>query len=154
YHGDCNEILLEVLPRVRYERYQLGLCLLDPYGLHLNWDVIRKIGEMESIEMFLNFPLADMNRNVFCLNPEFVAESDIERMNAFWGDETWRGDAYKPQQMLWGPEDEKTDNETVAAAFRERLRNVAGFKEVPEPIPMRNTKGATIYYLFFASQKP
>jgi three-Cys-motif partner protein len=154
YHGDCNEILLDkVLPRVRYEDYRRGLCLLDPYGLHLNWDVIRRIGEMKSIDMFLNFPIADMNRNVFWRNPEGVAEDDIERMNAFWGDETWRSDAYKPQQMLWGPEDEKTDNETVAAAFRERLKNVAGFKEVPEPIPMRNTKGATIYYLFFASQK-
>src|SRR5262249_24813575 len=73
YHGDCNEMLLEVLPRVRYERYQRGLCLLDPYGLHLNWDVIRKIGEMKSIEMFLNFPIADMNRNVFWRNPEGVA---------------------------------------------------------------------------------
>jgi hypothetical protein len=31
---------------------------------------------------------------------------------------------------------------------------VAGFAYVPEPSPMRNSKGATIYYLFFASQKP
>jgi hypothetical protein len=31
---------------------------------------------------------------------------------------------------------------------------VAGFKHVPEPLPMRNTKGATVYYLFFASHKP
>jgi hypothetical protein len=29
---------------------------------------------------------------------------------------------------------------------------VAGFKEVPEPIPMRNSRNATVYYLFFASQ--
>jgi hypothetical protein len=28
---------------------------------------------------------------------------------------------------------------------------VAGFAEVPEPIPMRNSKNATVYYLFFAS---
>jgi hypothetical protein len=28
---------------------------------------------------------------------------------------------------------------------------VAGFEEVPEPIPMRNSKNATVYYLFFAS---
>ena len=29
---------------------------------------------------------------------------------------------------------------------------MAGFKYVPDPVPMRNTKGAVIYYLFFASQ--
>ena len=75
-------------------------------------------------------------------------------MNAFWGDESWRKAAYEPVQMLWGPEDEKTDNETIAAAFRQRLRAVAGFKNVPEPIPMRNSTGAVVYYLYFASQKP
>jgi hypothetical protein len=35
--------------------------------------------------------------------------------------------------------------------YRERLRKVAGFKYVPEPIPMRNDNGAVVYYLFFAS---
>jgi hypothetical protein len=39
-------------------------------------------------------------------------------------------------------------------AFRKRLKEVAGFKYVPDPIPMKNKSGATIYYLFFASQKP
>ena len=39
----------------------------------------------------------------------------------------------------------------LRAAYRERLKTVAGFKYVPQPIPMRNTKGATVYYLFFAT---
>ena len=32
-----------------------------------------------------------------------------------------------------------------------RLKDVAGFKYVPKPLPMRNSIGAIIYYLFFAS---
>ena len=55
---------------------------------------------------------------------------------------------------MFGPVEEKTDNETVAQAFRDRLKKVAGFSFVPEPMPMRNTTGAIVYYLFFASQKP
>src|SRR5262249_38544807 len=40
YEGDCNQVLLrEILPRLRYRDYKRGLCLLDPYGLHLNWTV-------------------------------------------------------------------------------------------------------------------
>ena len=35
--------------------------------------------------------------------------------------------------------------------YRKRLKEVAGFKYVPEPIPMRNSKNAVVYYLFFAS---
>jgi hypothetical protein len=43
------------------------------------------------------------------------------------------------------------DNQMIAEAYRKRLKEVAGFKYVPEPIPMRNSKNAVVYYLFFAS---
>ena len=154
HEGDCNRILLDdVFPRVLFENFRRGLCLLDPYGLHLNWEVIKKAGEMKSIDMFLNFPVADINRNVLWHNPDAVDAEDIERMNAFWGDESWREIAYSTDRNLFGfPE--KEDNETVAEGFRKRLQEVAGFKHVPSPLPMRNSKGAIVYYLFFASQKP
>jgi hypothetical protein len=37
------------------------------------------------------------------------------------------------------------------AAFRERFRNVAGFAFVPEPLAMKNSNNAVVYYLFFAA---
>jgi three-Cys-motif partner protein len=49
---------------------------------------------------------------------------------------------------------EKTSNETIANAYRHRLKEVAGFKYVPMPIAMKNSQNAIIYYLFFASPKP
>ncbi len=56
HHGDCNRVLLnEVLPRAKYESYRRALCVLDPYGLHLDWEVIFTIGKMQSVEIFLNF---------------------------------------------------------------------------------------------------
>jgi len=71
--GDCNRILLEkVFPNVRWEQYRRGLCLLDPYGLQLDWKVIETAGKMRSIDMFLNFPVADMNRNVLWRQPAGV----------------------------------------------------------------------------------
>jgi hypothetical protein len=33
------------------------------------------------------------------------------------------------------------------------LKKVAGFKPVPEPLPMKNSNNAVVYYLFFASHK-
>lgn len=48
----------------------------------------------------------------------------------------------------------KQGNEAIVSAFQERLRSVAGFKFVPEPLPMKNSTNAVVYYLFFASQKP
>ncbi|MFQ5741545.1 MAG: three-Cys-motif partner protein TcmP [Acidobacteriota bacterium] len=151
--GNCNKILLaSVFPRVQYRDYRRGLCILDPYGLHLNWTVISTAGKMKSIDMFLNFPIADMNRNVLRRDPERVDASQAARMNAYWGGEIWRQVAYETTGSLFGIP-EKVSNERVAEAFRQRLKEVAGFARVPTPLAMKNRKGATVYYLFFASQK-
>jgi three-Cys-motif partner protein len=73
-------------------------------------------------------------------------------MDKAWGDHSWREAAYVGKQTLWGDTvDEKARNEAIAEGFRKRLEEVAEFKYVPRPVPMRNEKGAVIYYLFFAS---
>jgi len=158
YNDDCNTVLLnDVFPRAKWREYKRALCVLDPYGLHLNWDVIATAGKMKSVEIFLNFPVADMNRNVLWRNPEKVSPKQKARMTAFWGDESWKEAAYtsSPQMTLWGNYDIlKQDNETIAEAFRDRLKKKAGFKYVPNPLPMKNDQGAIVYYLFFAAQKP
>lgn len=151
HQGDCNKILLEeVFPQVKYEEYRRGLCILDPYGLDLDWKVIFAAGRMGTLDLFLNFPVMDINRNVLWRDPEDVDESQKVRMTAFWGDESWPKVAYG--KALFGNPD-KQSNEIIAQAFQTRLREVAGFARVPKPIPMRNSKGAIVYYLFFASQK-
>ena len=153
HEGDCNRILLEqVFPNVKWEQYRRGLCLLDPYGLQLDWKVIETAGKMRTIDMFLNFPVADMNRNVLWRHPEGVDAADLKRMNEFWGDESWREIAYTTKLNLFSYP-EKEENAVVAEGFRQRLLKVARFKHVVKPLPMRNTKGAIVYYLFFASQK-
>ena len=79
--GDSNSILISaVVPHVRYDEYQRALCLLDPYGLHLSWDVIHTAGRMKSIEVFLNFPMMDMNMNVLRHRPEQVDPKQAARM--------------------------------------------------------------------------
>lgn len=152
YPGNCNEILLDrVFPRVRYEDYRRGLCILDPYGLDLTWSVISQAGQMKTMDLFLNFPVEGINRNVLRRNPDKVSPSQVKRMTALWGDSNWPDVLYRHGGLFKWPE--KESNEAVAQAFRERLQKVAGFQRVPEPLPMRNSTGAIVYYLFFASQK-
>jgi len=65
YNNDCNKILLEkIIPSVEYSRYKRGLFFLDPYGIHLDWKVIKAAGQQKTIEIFLNFSIMDMNMNV------------------------------------------------------------------------------------------
>lgn len=157
HHGNCNEILLtQVFPKVRYEDYRRGLCLLDPYKMSLDWKVVHQAGSMQSLDVFINFPIHDINRNVLRHDRGSVTAANIARMNSLWGDESWKDVAYaKSRNMnLFHDEDlEKVSNRSFAEAFRLRLEKVAGFKKVPQPLAMRNSKGATVYYLFFASNK-
>ncbi len=158
YPGDCNLILPEkVLPRARYKDYRRALCILDPYGLHIDWEVIQMCGQMRSIEIFVNFSIGDMNRNILWRNPSAVSSKQTDRMNKSWGDESWRDIAYveSPQTSLFGKEERiKVKNEQMAEAYRKRLKEIAGFKCVPKPMPMRNSVNSVVYYLFFASHKP
>jgi three-Cys-motif partner protein len=153
YQGDCNQILLDkIFPLIKYENFDRALCILDPYNIGLNWEVMYTAGQSKAIEIFLSFFVMDMNMNVLHHNPEKVDQRQIERMNAFWGDDSWHDAAYEKQQGLFDKIEEKTSNRAIVEAFRHRLKDIAGFGYVPEPLPMRNTNGATIYYLFFASQ--
>ena len=152
HRGDANEVLTrDVLPRCRWEDYHRALCLLDPYGLAVDWKVVHAIGQLGSVEIFYNFMVMDANRNVLWRHPERLQKERLQKMDFVWGDRTWTGQLYERTEDLFGARAEKLPNAAVAEAFRTRLQKVAGFKYVPAPIPMKNTRGATVYYLFFAS---
>lgn len=152
HEGDCNDVVLnQLLPLARYEDYRRAFCLLDPYGLHLDWKVIAKAGEMRSIDLLLNFPIMDMNMNALLRDAAGAKPDQVARMTRFWGDESWKNAAYAPEETLFGPKELKADNDAVVYAFNERLRMIAGFKYVSDPLPMKNSTNAVVYYLVFAS---
>ncbi|MCH8844627.1 MAG: three-Cys-motif partner protein TcmP [SAR324 cluster bacterium] len=155
YSGDCNDLMIsEIIPNIKYELFRRGLCLLDPYGLDLKWSVIEKAGNSKAIDLFLNFPIMAMNRTALWRDPSGVNPRDVKKMNDYWGDNSWQEKFYQPSDQLSFLEDEiiKSTNEEITDEFRKKLRIGARFDYVPAPIPMRNSKGSIIYYLFFASQ--
>jgi three-Cys-motif partner protein len=154
--GDCNAYLkAHVLPAIQNEKYSRALCLLDPYKLDLDWEIIFRCGQSRAVDLFLNFPVMDINRNAIRRNPEQVLKGDVERMNRLWGDESWRdaGYAVARQGSFFGLKVEKRGNREIVEAFRDRLRVVAGFGFVSKPLAMRNSKNAILYYLVLASPK-
>lgn len=153
YQGNCNEILLEhVFPKISWNSFKRALCLLDPYKLvDLKWEVIISAAKMRTIEILLNFPIMDINRNVLRKDKSKVTDYNIRKMTDYWGDESW-GEILYPEdsQDLFGYH-KKATNEYIVNSFRDRLIKVADFKFVPQPIPMKTKQGQIIYYLFFAS---
>ncbi len=154
YSADCNQILLEeIFPRAKYDDYRRALCLLDPYNINLKWEVIEAAGKMGSVDVFLNFMIMDINRNVLRKNRDNAIQRKVEQLTCLWGDETWIDAAYDTTGNLFG-DPEKVSNERFEAAWRQRLKEKAGFKFVSKPMPMKTKTNSVIYYLYFASQKP
>jgi three-Cys-motif partner protein len=158
YQEDCNEILAKkILPSLPYKSFKRALCILDPYGLHLYWETIMEAAKLKTTEIFLNFPLMDMNRNVLYKDLESADDEQIERMNRFCGTEEWQEVLYKEdnQMNLFGDTYRVKVVDSNAKLWdwfkKERLQKAAGFKFVPEPMLMRNSKGGPLFFLFFAS---
>ena len=155
YPKECTEVLLsEVFPRARYEDYGRAVCLLDPYNMDLSWEVLQTAGKMGSIELFVNLMIMDINRNALTRDPGKAREEKVQQMTRTWGDDTWLDVGYDRNEDLFGDvHTTKVSNSRFAEAFRQRLMNVAGFKYVPKPMPMKNSTNAVIYYLYFAGHK-
>src|ERR1039458_5868918 len=123
YEQDANTLLPDkIFPRCRYEDFNRGLCLLDPYAMNVNWNVLKTAGSMKTIEVFYNFMIMDANMNVLWRGPNKVDQNQASRMDAAWGDRSWRDAAYRKELGLFGVMEEKTTNEDVAEGFRKRKK--------------------------------
>ncbi len=158
YIGDANQILpQEILPQFQYKSFKRALCILDPDGVDIDWATIASVAQGNTMDVFLNFPLMDINRNEALKILETADPTQGARLTKIWGDESWKDLAYVEQAQLF---DEPIlikkirGNETLKQGFMSRLKNKAGFAFVPEPILMRNQVGGPLYYLFFASHQP
>lgn len=154
YPGDANSVLLDdVFPKVQWANFDRALCYLDPYRILLKWEVLVRAGHSRAMDVILHFPTGDIQRNVLRHARSTVLETDIERMNAMWGDSSWQDVAYVPVSTLFGEDLEKAPIDNLLEAFRIRLKNEAGFKFISKPLAMRNKTNAIIYHLIYASQK-
>jgi three-Cys-motif partner protein len=127
--------------------------VLDPYALTLDWEVVRVAGSSRAVEVFINFPIHQMNRNCKRDNISNILPGELEAMDRFWGDRSWHAAMFRPsaQQNLFGEEDlDKTENRDLVNAYCKRLNEVAGFGFVATPLAMPNSRNAIVYYLIFA----
>jgi three-Cys-motif partner protein len=149
--GDFGEILPNLLDRCQWKDFARGLCLLDPYGLSVDYELLKKIAAMKTVEIFFNFMLVGANRNVLWnVDPATISPRRAALMTRVWGHDRWPDELYEREKGLFGDIHTKVSNERVIDAYRKRLLE-AGFTYVPKPIAMKNRVNAPVYYLYFAS---
>ena len=154
YHADSNRVMLDsVLTRFSFAKRTRALCVLDPYKLTLDWSVVCVAGKSSAVEVFINFPVMQMNRNCKQADISRILPGELEVMDRFWGDRSWHSAMFRPSAQTSLFEDDeldKTENRDLVNAYCKRLKAVAGFGFVADPLPMRNSRNAVVYYLIFA----
>jgi len=157
YVGDANQVLPnKILPQFQYRSFKRALCILDPYGVDIGWTTIASLAPAKTMDVFLNFPLMDINRNAALKKLETADPQQGARLTKIWGDESWKELAYIEQGQLFDAPvliKKIHGNETLKQGFLERLKRKAGFPCVAEPILMTNKEGGPLYFLFFASHQ-
>lgn len=155
FHEDGNKVLLDhVVPKLQFEERRRGFVLLDPYGLQLEWEVVKSLGQTRSADVAINFPTMDINRNSALREKAAIAEANVARMTMWWGDDSWIEQFYGPgPKWLHGESGNRkiVNNDDIVRIYRQRLLDQGGFEYVTDPLPMKNTQNATLYYILLAS---
>ena len=151
HKGDCNRVLVErVIPTVRPN--ERAFLLLDPYGLHVKWETIEAAAETGTFEVFINFPLMDISRNVVRDHLDLVDSDQAQRMTNLWGSDQWMLLLYPPALIGRPKTQEKRIDRLLSIAFGERLKTV--FQCVSDHVIMRSSTGSPLYSLIWAGHKP
>jgi three-Cys-motif partner protein len=150
YPGDCNEVIRSlIVPTLPYSSYKRAIAFLDPFGLALEWETLKAIANTKTIEVFINIPIMDINRNIRRQDKDQIPEESRERITRFWGP-GWDTDFFEEKVDLFGESriDLKPQSaKQVGNLYRKRLQQVFPFCTVP--VVLRNSTNAPLYGLVF-----
>ena len=131
-----------------------AVLFLDPYGMQVEWETIKAIGETKSIDLWILFPLGiGVNRMV--TKDGQINDAWRRKLDIMFGDTGWYDEFYKESvsQDLFG---EKTGIEKVAnfdsigQYFVGRLKT-AFYQVVENPRPLYNSRNIPLFLLCFAT---
>ncbi len=138
YTLDCNEasgVIVRELPSSA-----LVLCFVDPWTYEITFDSLAELCQHRSIDLIVTFHSTAIKRN---------AHQEIAAVDKFLDDAAWRDEYFAAEGNPSLPPTYVLI-ETFKASLRERLN----FTQFGDPEVIRNTAGAPIFYLLFASRHP
>jgi three-Cys-motif partner protein len=131
---DANTDIGRILSFVPVVESCISVAFLDPSGLDIHFDTIRRLSEYKRMDILIHFSVFDLNRN---LERYRVSKSKADR---FFGTPDWRNHEYDRVEF-----------------YRKQLESL-GFIELENAIEphaaITTDTNATIYYPLFASKHP
>ena len=135
---DCNQAALQFAGQV--PQGALTLAFIDPWNYELDFESLAYLGRRRAIDLIVTFHTTAIRRN---------AHQEIAAVNAFLDDQNWRTRYYESQANVSIP-----PTRVLIDTYRSRLRSRLGYTNFGDPIAIRNSNGAPIFYVLFASKNP
>jgi three-Cys-motif partner protein len=135
-HGDFNAAVDEILAKI--DSRAPTFFLLDPTGLHLDWQTMAKIGARAKADVFVLVSASGVIRNV----------QNQDTITQFFGTDEWK----KLLDVREAPEEiGKSKFSRFLDFYAQRLETL-GFTLVEQHLIARNSTGAAMHGFIFASK--
>ncbi|MCG8367321.1 MAG: three-Cys-motif partner protein TcmP [Pseudanabaenales cyanobacterium] len=155
--GNCNEVLCnDIIPRFPRASIQRAFVFLDPYGLQVDWETVRKLANIRTCDIFVNFSVMGVTR---LLPREQSPEPEVvEQLSKVMGNTEWINQIYRTptehQLDLFGNQEPSPSRTTLraewlASLYTDQLRTL--FPYVSKPVLMKNSTNSVLYALCLAS---
>jgi three-Cys-motif partner protein len=154
--GDANIELLRWVQQTNW-RFHRAVVFLDPYGMSVEWNTVKALGETEAVDLWILFPLGQAVNRMLTKDrlPDALWS---ERLTRFFGTDDWQAAFYRPRQqmgMFDGDEalEKNASFEKIGDYFLKRLATTF-VKVADNPLYLRNSKSVPLYMFCFASANP
>lgn len=153
--GDCNDMLFELSNAMKKNEKLAALVLLDPFGMHINWDSIASLKDTRT-DIWILIPTGVIvNR----LLDKACSLKYSAKLQSFFGLEEKEiiEYFYKTETLsnLFGEEEDiitKVNKpiEKIAAKYASQLKTIWKFV-LDKPLILKNSRGVPIFHFIFAS---
>lgn len=152
--GDANAELIEIC-QVRDWYNERAALFLDPYATEVEWSTIAAIAATRSIDAWILFPIAAINRNL--RSDGNISDSFAQKLTRIFGTDRWKDALYERRPSHRNLFDEEVGEsfarreiDAIGEFFVSRLSQVfAGV--LTAPMVLTNSTNSPLFLLCFAS---
>lgn len=151
-NGDANEVIIDLCDKLK--TFDRAVLFLDPFGMQVEWNTIKKVAETKKIDMWYLFPCGIGANRLMPRDGEFPPGFE-HRLDLVFGTRDWKERFYQKRKTKTLFEDEPEGLRKIASFenirdyFLERLREIfAGVAD--ESLPLSNSRQSQMYLLCFA----
>jgi len=157
--GDCNDKLLQLASYMRSPGHKndRALAFIDPYGMQLSWNSIEALRGLD-MDVWILVPTGIAIGRLLRNDGE-ISSGWMARLQDFLGmtAEEIRSYFYREEirHTLFGDETvvvkQEKATERAGQLYRDRIRSANIFRNVSEPLILRNSKNSIMYHFILCS---